>query len=333
MNENCFHYLSGKNILVTGGAGFIGSHICSKLVEIGANVKCLDNLSTGKIENISHLLAKENFQFVEADIQDFNELLRKCDNIEIVNHQAALGSVPRSISDPLTTHKSNVNGTLNIFEVSRLKKVKLVVFASSSSVYGNSEKLPKIENEIGFPLSPYALTKLINEFYARVYNMNYNLSYIGLRYFNVFGERQDPDGPYAAVIPKFIDKLVNNEKIVINGDGRHSRDFTHVENVVYANMKAMSANEISTNQVYNVGCGEEYSLNDLVSQIKKSLINVLPSLKFEIHYGQVRNGDIQSSRASIDKIKKNLDYFVQKDFPTGIDELVSNNITTWKKYI
>lgn len=327
MSGKYFHNLIGKSVLVTGGAGFIGSHICSKLVEVGAKVKCFDNLSTGKIENISGLLAKENFQFIEGDIQNFNDLLREFENIEIVNHQAALGSVPRSITDPLNTHNSNVNGTLNVFEASRLKKVELVVFASSSSVYGDSENLPKIENEIGFPFSPYALTKLINEFYARIYNMNYNLSYIGLRYFNVFGERQDPNGPYAAVIPKFINKLANNEKIIINGDGGHSRDFTYVENVVYANMKAMSASKFSTNQVYNVGCGEEYSLNDLVSQIKKSLIKVKPSLKFEIYYGQARNGDVRSSRASIEKIKKNLGYFVQKDFCNGIDELISKMIT------
>lgn len=318
--------IENKTVLVTGGAGFIGSHICHKLIALGAKVKCYDNLITGKKKNIESLMTNNNFEFVEEDISNFEALKNSTRGVDIICHQAALGSVPRSISNPLNTNQTNVSGTLNVFEAARIMGVNKVVFASSSSVYGDVKSTQKTENNLGEPLSPYALTKLFNEYYAEIYRKTYNLNYIGLRYFNVFGARQDPNGPYAAVIPKFINLFLDNKPIIVNGDGLHSRDFTHIDNVVHANLIAMLANNNALNQNYNVGCGGEYTLNELIYHLKKNISILRPDLKLKVEYGPERKGDVKSSKACIEKIKKNLNYFVKVGFEDGIKDLIIHSI-------
>lgn len=310
------------NILVTGGAGFIGSNIVEKLLKDGIKkVRILDNLSTGKKENISHLLVLyDNLEFIHGDITNFETCKKAVDGMDVICHQAALGSVPRSIADPLSSHMSNVNGFLNILIAASEAKIKRVVYASSSSVYGDHPGLPKVENKTGNVLSPYAATKLIDEIYAGVFTKCYGLECIGLRYFNVFGPRQDPNGVYAAVIPKFINQMINGEAPKINGDGSFSRDFTYVENVVQANLLALTTtNTKSYGEVFNIGAGGRVTIIDLVSSINKNLgTNYVPI------FGENRKGDIPHSNADITKAKEMLGYNPQIQFNEGIEKLINS---------
>lgn len=293
-------------ILVTGGAGFIGSNLAEYLLQ-GQDVelvRVMDNLSTGSEKNISDFLSNAKFEFINADIRDYNSCLSACDGINIVSHQAALGSVPRSIHDPLTTNDVNITGTLNIFTAAKEKKIKRVVYAASSSTYGDHPGLPKVEDKIGNPLSPYAVTKYVNELYAKVYTDVYGLELIGLRYFNVFGPKQNPQGAYAAVIPLFINAVLNNEPPVINGDGEHSRDFTYVANAVEANYLALTTKSPGAiNQVYNIAYGEQTSLTQLFEYIKE-----IAGSDLAPKYGPERKGDIKHSLADITKAKSVLGY-------------------------
>lgn len=297
---------SKYNILITGGAGFIGSNLVEALlsdIRIG-KVRVLDNLATGFRKNLHDFDGIQNFEFIEGDIRDFDTCHNACKDMHFVSHQAALGSVPRSIKDPLMTNDVNINGTLNIFKAAVDNGVNRIIFAASSSTYGDSIGLPKVEENIGKPLSPYAVTKYVNELYADVFSKTYNMQYIGLRYFNVYGPKQDPQGAYAAVIPLFFKAALEGQGPTINGDGSNSRDFTYVGNAVEANIKALFCeNPTALNQVYNVACGERTSLNQLWQAIKH-----LTNSKADAIYGPERAGDIPHSLASIDKIKKQLNY-------------------------
>src|SRR5215213_1651628 len=259
-------------ILITGGAGFIGSNLTEYLLNKPGieTVRVFDNLATGNLKNIELFESNSKFEFVQGDIRDYEACVQACDGIDLITHQAALGSVPRSIKDPLTTNDVNITGTLNIFTAAKEKNIKRVVYAASSSTYGDHPGLPKVEDKIGNPLSPYAVTKYVNELYAQVYANIYGLELIGLRYFNVFGPKQNPKGAYAAVIPLFTNAVLNNEPPLINGDGNHSRDFTFVENAVEANVLALfTQNKEAVNQVYNIAYGVQTSLNDLFELIKE----------------------------------------------------------------
>ena len=286
-------------ILITGGAGFIGSNLAEKLLHDGrvAHVRVLDNLATGSLKNFASFKDHPNFEFLEGDIRNFDTCLKACEGIDLITHQAALGSVPRSIADPLTTNDVNITGTLNIFTAAKEKKISRIVYAASSSTYGDHPGLPKVEDRIGNPLSPYAVTKYVNELYARVYASLYNIEFIGLRYFNIFGPRQNPNGPYAAVIPLFAESLLNSKPPTINGDGKHSRDFTFVENAVQANVLALFTNDKeAVNQVYNIACGEQTSLIQLFDYLKQEAgSNMKP-----VH-GPERTGDVKHSLADISK--------------------------------
>lgn len=297
-------------ILITGGAGFIGSNLCEYFLKLGHSVRVLDNFSTGHYYNIEHHLNNPDFELIEGDIRNLPTCQEATKNIDYVLHQAALGSVPRSINDPITSNEVNVNGFLNMLVASRDAKVKRFVYAASSSTYGDSEALPKLEDKIGKPLSPYAITKYVNELYADIFSKTYGLETIGLRYFNVFGRRQDPNGAYAAVIPKFVLQLMKYESPVINGDGKHSRDFTYIDNVVQMNELAMSITDPQAiNTVYNTAVGEQTDLNELINVLKEYL-SVFDSdiADVEVVYGQNRSGDIPHSLASIDKAKILLGY-------------------------
>lgn len=299
-------------VLVTGGAGFIGSNLCESLLKDGYEVHCLDNFATGKIENILPLLQQypEQFRLIVGDIRKLEDCRKAVEGMDYVLHEAALGSVPRSVNDPITTNEVNISGFLNMLIASRDAGVKRFVFAASSSTYGDSKELPKREEAIGRPLSPYAVTKYVNELYADVFARTYGLEYIGLRYFNVFGRRQDPFGAYAAVIPLFVKKLMKHESPVINGDGEYSRDFTYIENVVQMNRLAMTTeNPLAVNQVYNTAFGERTSLNQLVEYLKEFLSEFDPQIAdVEILHGPNRVGDIPHSLASIDKACQFLSY-------------------------
>ncbi len=298
-----------KRILVTGGAGFIGSSLCERLLSEGHEVVCIDNLSTGKLNNMSDFIHHDNFNFHQKDIRDYDACLEHFQGIDVVFHQAALGSVPRSIDNPINTNSVNISGFLNVIYAAKSCGVERVIYAASSSTYGDSERLPKVEDEIGKPLSPYAVTKLVNELYADVFAKTYGMKCIGLRYFNVFGRRQDPNGAYAAVIPKFIEQLMRLESPVINGDGLNSRDFTYIDNVIHANLLAMNATDSAYNQVYNVACGEQTNLQEMVVLIKENLMVYRPEIaKVEVSYGPKRNGDIPHSLASIVKANQYLNY-------------------------
>lgn len=295
-----------QKILITGGAGFIGSNIVKKLLELNTTKKVviLDNLSTGSINNITPFINDSRVEFIEGDIRNYKTCNEASKNIDAILHQAALGSVPRSINDPITTNEVNISGTLNIFYAAKENNVNKVVYAASSSTYGDSKRLPKTEENIGKPLSPYAVTKYVNELYADVFHKTYGINFIGLRYFNVFGPNQSPTGAYAAVIPLFIQAVINNKAPTINGDGSQTRDFTFVENAVQANILSLSTtNQSSWNQVYNIAVGERTSLLDLFKYIKEvSGSNIVP------HFGPNRKGDIQDSLADISKAQLLLNY-------------------------
>ena len=293
-------------VLVTGGAGFIGSNIVECLLadQNIKHVRVLDNLATGSTDNVSEFYSSPKFEFIQADIRDYAACLNACDDIDLVSHQAALGSVPRSIDDPLTTNEVNITGTLNVFTAAREKKVKRIVYAASSSTYGDHPALPKVENEIGKPLSPYAVTKYVNELYADVFARLYKMELIGLRYFNVFGPKQNPKGPYAAVIPLFVESLLDDQPPVINGDGKTSRDFTFVANVVQANIRSLfTENRKAVNQVYNIGFGQQTSLLQLAELLKK-----IAGSGIDPMHRPERAGDVKHSLADISKAKTLLGY-------------------------
>ena len=316
--------LSNKTILVTGGAGFIGSNLCEALLEKENKVVCLDNFATGKRENLEELLKDSNFTLIEGDIRKLEDCLKATENVDYVLHQAALGSVPRSINDPITTNDVNISGFLNMLVASRDNKIKRFVFAASSSTYGDSESMPKVESIIGNPLSPYAITKYTNELYADVFSKTYGLEIIGLRYFNVFGKKQDSNAAYAAVIPNFVNKLIKGESPVINGDGSYSRDFTFIENVIQANLLSLvTTNKKAINTVYNVAYGERNTLNDLMTYLKEYLSEFESKIsEVKVIYGPNRAGDIPHSHASINKSKKLLNYNPQFSLKQGLKEAV-----------
>lgn len=313
-------------VLVTGGAGFIGSNLCEHLLAHGHKVRCLDNFATGKPENVMPLLAKypSTFELLVGDIRRMDDCCKAVDGMEYVLHEAALGSVPRSIKDPVTTNDVNIGGFLNMLVASCDAGIKRFVFAASSSTYGDSKSLPKVEDVIGKPLSPYAITKYVNELYADVFSKTYHMEYIGLRYFNVFGRRQEPFGAYAAVIPLFVKKFMAHESPVINGDGEYSRDFTYIDNVIQMNMLAItSTNPEAVNQIYNTAFGERTTLNMLVDYLKEFLSKYDPKIAdVEVLHGPNRQGDIPHSLACIDKAKTLLDYNPRFSMRDGLEEAV-----------
>lgn len=314
--------LQHKRVVVTGGAGFIGSNLCDYLVAHHNHVICLDNLSTGKKSNIAHLIPNEHFEFVLGDIRNINDCHSVCREADIVFHEAALGSVPRSVSDPITTNEVNISGNLNMLVAARDAGVKRFVFATSSSVYGDSPVLPKEEDKTGMPLSPYALTKHVNEIYAKLFNDLYGLEYVGLRYFNVFGYRQDTESTYAAVIPIFVKKLLQLQSPVINGDGTYSRDFTFIDNVVQMNMlAATTTNKNAVNTIYNVACADTTTLNQLTDYLKEILSKYNPQIAdVEILHGHTRVGDIPHSKASIAKAQSLLGYKPLYNVKSGLEK-------------
>lgn len=324
MKDNFFEILQNKKILVTGGAGFIGSNLCETLLDLGAKVTCLDNFSTGRRENLETCLQNSNFTLIEGDIRDLETCKKACENQDFVLHEAALGSVPRSINDPITSNEVNVGGFLNMLVAARDAGVKRLIYAASSSTYGDSEALPKIEERIGKPLSPYAITKYVNELYADVFKKTYDFNTIGLRYFNVFGRKQNPNGAYAAVIPKFVMQFMNHESPVINGGGEYSRDFTYIDNVILMNLLALTVeNEEALNQVYNTAFGERTTLNDLVKYLKEYLSEFDGEIsKVEVLYGDYRKGDVPHSLASIEKAKTLLNYNPKFSMKEGLREAV-----------
>lgn len=299
--------------LVTGGAGFIGSNLCEAILNMGYRVRCLDDLSTGKQVNVDMFLNNSNYTFINGDIKDFNTCLKACEGIDYVLHQAAWGSVPRSVEMPLFYCSNNIQGTLNMLEAARKNHVKKFVYASSSSVYGDEPVLPKLEGKEGNLLSPYAVTKRCNEDWAKQYKKHYGLDTYGMRYFNVFGRRQDPDGAYAAVIPKFIKTLLKGERPIINGDGLQSRDFTYIENVIEANLKACLAPSDAAGEVYNIAFGGREYLIDIYKSLNKAL-----NVDIEPIFGPDRIGDIKHSNANIEKAKLLLGYNPEWSFERGI---------------
>ncbi len=324
MTNNQLEQLSSSKILVTGAAGFIGSNLCESLLKIGSTVVGLDNFATGHKKNITPLEKNANFTFIEGDIRKIEDCNKACDGIDFILHQAALGSVPRSINDPITSNDVNVGGFLNMLVAARDANVKRFIYAASSSTYGDSKSMPKVEDVIGKPLSPYAITKYVNELYANNFKKTYNLDTIGLRYFNVFGRKQDPNGAYAAVIPKFVMQFMNHEAPVINGDGSFSRDFTYIDNVIQMNMLAMvSENDQAANQVYNTAFGERTTLVELVSLLKEYLSEFDNAIKnIEPKFGPERKGDVPHSLASVDKAKELLGYAPKFDIKSGLKEAV-----------
>jgi UDP-N-acetylglucosamine 4-epimerase len=317
LNSNSTHH-----ILVTGGAGFIGSNLCETLLQNGNEVTCLDNFATGNKKNIEHLLEKNTFHLIEGDIRNLEDCHKACEGIDYVLHQAALGSVPRSINDPITTNDVNITGFVNMLVASRDSNVKRFVYAASSSTYGDSTNMPKVEEIIGKPLSPYAITKYVNELYADIFQRTYGIEVVGLRYFNVFGRKQDPNGAYAAVIPKFVMLLMKHESPVINGNGSFSRDFTYIDNVIEMNIRAMfTTNKGAINTVYNVAYGERTTLKELTELLKLNLSRFDPKIKdIPIMFGPERQGDIPHSLASIEKAKTLLNYNPQFNINKGLEE-------------
>ncbi len=317
--------LRSSKILVTGGAGFIGSNLAEALLREGSRVVCLDNFSTGKQENIKDFLTHPDFSLLTGDIRNADDCRRACEGTDYVLHQAALGSVPRSIKDPATSNDVNVGGFVNMLVAARDAGVKRFVYAASSSTYGDHPALPKKEDVIGKPLSPYAITKYVNELYAGVFADLYGMQTIGLRYFNVFGKRQDPDGAYAAVIPKFIKQLVKGDSPVINGDGSQSRDFTYIDNVVQINLLALlTDNPAALNTVYNVAYGESTTLNELFGQLSLLLQELgIPAGEIRPLYGPPRAGDVQHSLASIEKARELLGYNPKYNLSEGLKQAIT----------
>jgi UDP-N-acetylglucosamine/UDP-N-acetylgalactosamine 4-epimerase len=316
--------IQNKKILVTGGAGFIGSNLCDDLLKHGNEVVCLDNFSTGRRQNIEEFLNNKNFRLIEGDLRNLADCQKAMEGVEIVLQKAALGSVPRSLNDPITTNEVNIGGFLNVLVAARDAKVKRLVYAASSSTYGDSETLPKVEEIIGKPLSPYAVTKYVNELYAHVFGLNYGLHCIGLRYFNVYGRRQDPNGAYAAVIPKFTMQFMAHQSPVINGDGTNSRDFTYVDNVIQMNhLAATTNNTAAIGQVFNTAVGDRADLNTLCTLLKSNLAQYDPEIaNVNINYGPERKGDIPHSLASIEKAKVLLGYKPSHNLEQGLKEAV-----------
>jgi len=316
--------LTNKRVLVTGGAGFIGSNLCQALLDKNNKVTCLDNFATGKKANIADFESHKNFRLIEGDIRNLTDCEKAVKGLDYVLHQAALGSVPRSLKDPITSNDVNVGGFLNMLVASRDAGIKRFVYAASSSTYGDSESMPKVEDIIGKPLSPYAITKYVNELYADIFSKTYGLETIGLRYFNVFGRKQDPNGAYAAVIPKFVSMLMSGESPVINGDGNYSRDFTYIDNVIQANLLSLvTQKKEAINTIYNVAFGDRNTLNDLVGYLKEYLSEFDATISnIEIEYGPNRVGDIPHSHASVLKAKNNLNYAPQFSLQQGLKEAV-----------
>ncbi len=324
MNSLIIEKLKKKTVLVTGGAGFIGSNLCETLLKEQINVVCLDNFATGKKENINPFLKLNHFKLIEGDIRLIEDCHKACHGVDFILHQAALGSVPRSINDPITTNAVNVSGFLNMLVAAKDAKVKRFVYAASSSTYGDHEALPKIEDTIGNPLSPYAVTKYVNELYASVFSKTYNLDTIGLRYFNVFGKRQDPNGAYAAVIPKFVQQFIKHESPVINGDGSYSRDFTFIDNVVQANLKALTtSNKQALNTVYNIAYGTRTTLLELTQLLKSNLSKLDHKINnIDVSFRANRIGDVPHSLASIEKAKILLNYTPKYNVKQGIEKTI-----------
>ena len=312
-------------ILISGGAGFIGSNLCEYFLTKGYKVVCLDNFATGHLHNLNGVINNLNFTLIEGDIRNLSDCQKAVEGVDYVLHQAALGSVPRSINDPITSNDVNVSGFLNMLVAARDAKVKRFVYAASSSTYGDSQGLPKVEEVIGKPLSPYAITKYVNELYAEIFSKTYGLETVGLRYFNVFGRKQDPNGAYAAVIPKFVMQFMNYESPVINGDGMHSRDFTYIDNVIQMNELAMTTtNSEAINTVYNTAFGDRTTLTQLTHFLKEYLTIFDPKIgDVEVLHGPNRAGDIPHSLASIEKAKKLLGYNPQYSLQEGLKESVS----------
>ena len=314
-----------KTVLITGGAGFIGSNLCEHFLSKGYRVVCLDNFSTGHKHNLKDFENHVNFKLITGDIRNLKDCENAVQGVDYVMHQAALGSVPRSLKDPITTNDVNVSGFLNMLTAARDAKVKRFVYAASSSTYGDSEGLPKVEEVIGKPLSPYAITKYVNELYAEIFSKTYGIETIGLRYFNVFGRKQDPNGAYAAVIPKFVMQLMALESPLINGDGNYSRDFTYIDNVILMNELAITTeNKQAVNTVYNTAFGDRNTLNDLVGYLKEYLSKYDSKIAdVAIEYGPNRAGDIPHSLASIEKAKTLLDYQPKYSLQEGLQEAVA----------
>lgn len=317
MGYNDLKFPEGSKFLVTGSAGFIGSNLVEAILKLGYKVRGLDNFSTGKKENVEEFIENPNYELIEGDIRDLDTCMKACEGVDFVLHQAAWGSVPRSIEMPLIYEEINIKGTLNMMEAARRNKVKKFVYASSSSVYGDEPNLPKKEGREGNVLSPYALTKKVCEEYGKLYSQLYDLNTYGLRYFNVFGRRQNPDGAYAAVIPKFIKQLLNDEQPTINGDGKQSRDFTYIENVIEANLKACKASNEVAGNTYNIAYGGREYLIDIYNELCKAL-----GKEIEPIYGPERHGDIRHSNADIVKATKELGYKPEWNFQSGIKEAI-----------
>ncbi|MGX1024548.1 SDR family oxidoreductase [Psychroflexus sp. MBR-150] len=323
--------LKNKKILVTGAAGFIGSNLCEFLLKNDIQVRGLDNFATGHHQNIKEILDQKKFEFIEGDIRDFETCKSACQDIDFVLHQAALGSVPRSIENPILTNKANIDGFLNMLVASKDNGVKRFVYAASSSTYGDSKSLPKIEDNIGKPLSPYAITKYVNELYAENFKLIYDLDTIGLRYFNVFGRKQDPNGAYAAVIPKFVIQLMKHRSPTINGDGTFSRDFTYIENVIQMNILALTTtNKKALNEVYNTAVGDRTTIKQMSNLLKKFLSKYDSKIAdIPINHGPNRQGDVPHSLASIDKATNLLGYKPSHKFEEGLQQAVK---WYWKNY-
>lgn len=322
-----------RKILVTGGAGFIGSNLCEELVKKGNYVVCLDNFSTGRIENIQGLLDNNRFKLIEGDIRNLDTCLKAVNGVDVVFHEAALGSIPRSIDDPITTNAVNISGFLNMLVAAKNAKIDRFIFAASSSAYGDNETIPKVEDTIGKPLSPYALTKYVDELYAHVFSITYGLKYIGIRYFNVFGRRQDPNSAYAAVIPLFIKKILKHEQPIINGDGSNSRDFTYIDNIIHINMLALETlSPKAFNQIYNGAGGENTSVLELEQLITKNFSAYDNCIDCIVPiFGPNRIGDIKHSKASISKAKELLGYTPVCTFEDGLKKTIYWYLTNLKE--
>lgn len=319
--------------MVTGGAGFIGSNLCEELVKKGNYVVCLDNFSTGRIENIQGLLDNNRFKLIEGDIRNLDTCLKAVNGVDVVFHEAALGSIPRSIDDPITTNAVNISGFLNMLVAAKNAKIDRFIFAASSSAYGDNETIPKVEDTIGKPLSPYALTKYVDELYAHVFSITYGLKYIGIRYFNVFGRRQDPNSAYAAVIPLFIKKILKHEQPIINGDGSNSRDFTYIDNIIHINMLALETlSPKAFNQIYNGAGGENTSVLELEQLITKNLSAYDNCIDCIVPiFGPNRIGDVKHSKASISKARELLGYTPVCTFEDGLKKTIYWYLTNLKE--